>query len=458
MDAAAVVWFRRDLRLGDHPALAASAARARRVVALFVLDDALLRPAGAPRRAFLAGCLRALDHDLGGRLLITRGDPTRVVPRVATEVGATSVHVSADTGPHGRERDTAVERALSGLGVKFVRTGSPYAVTPGRVVNAEGQPYRMFSAFYRAWLGHGWPAPAEVDASDVDWVEPSEVDISRASPEEPAAGGLPPAGERAALRRWHEFLADRIDDYGHDRDRPDRAGTSRLSAHLRWGCVHPRTLLHDLAERPGAGAAAFRAELAWREFFADVLWHRPDVARNNYDRRYDRYQYDSGADAEERFAAWTEGRTGYPLVDAGMRQLLAEGWMHNRVRMVVASFLVKDLHLPWRRGARHFLRHLVDADLASNQMNWQWVAGCGTDAAPYFRVFNPTTQAHRYDPAGDYVRRWVPELRAVPGKQAHTPWLLPGGPPAGYPLPIVDHAEERRVALSRFSALRDASP
>ncbi|SHH00909.1 cryptochrome/photolyase family protein [Streptoalloteichus hindustanus] len=457
MDAA-VLWFRRDLRLGDHPALAAAAERSHRVVALFVLDEVLLRPAGAPRRGFLARCLRALDHDLGGRLLVVRGDPARVVPSVAARVGARSVHVSADTGPYGRERDAAVERALAEAGVEFDRTGSPYAVTPGRVVNAQGEPYQMFSAFYRAWLNRGWREPATSDPSEVDWFDPSEVDVERAAVAEPPADGLPAAGERAALRQWETFLDERIDHYDRDRDRPDLAGTSRLSAALHWGCVHPRTLLHDLAAHSGSGAAAFRAELAWREFFADVLWHRSEVARRNYDRRYDHYQHDTGEDADARFTAWASGRTGYPLIDAGMRQLLAEGWMHNRVRMVVASFLVKDLHLPWWRGARHFLRHLVDADLASNQMNWQWVAGSGTDAAPYFRVFNPTTQAERFDPNGDYVRRWVPELRAVPGKRAHTPWLLPAGPPTGYPPPIVDHAEERRVALGRFSALKAVAP
>jgi deoxyribodipyrimidine photo-lyase len=217
--------------------------------------------------------------------------------------------------------------------------------------------------------------------------------------------------------------------------------------------VHPRTLLADLAEESGEGPETFRSELAWREFHADVLWHQPRTARHNYDRRFDGVEYESGKAADEAFDAWCAGRTGYPVVDAGMRQLLAEGWMHNRVRMVVASFLVKDLHLPWWRGARHFMRHLVDGDLASNQLNWQWVAGCGTDAAPYFRVFNPTAQGTKFDPDGDYVRKYVPELRQVEGKKIHEPWKLPDGPPKGYPAPIVEHTHERQVALERYGAI-----
>jgi deoxyribodipyrimidine photo-lyase len=237
---------------------------------------------------------------------------------------------------------------------------------------------------------------------------------------------------------WERFRDERLPDYKTARDRPDLDATSRLSPYLRWGLLHPRTLLAELDD--SEGAATFRSELAWREFYADVLWHKPDTARQNYDRKFDRMEHDTD---DGRFRAWCEGRTGYPIVDAGMRQLLVEGWMHNRVRMIVASFLVKDLHLPWWWGARHFMRHLVDGDLASNQHGWQWVAGSGTDAAPYFRVFNPTTQGERFDPSGDYVRRYVPELRDVPGKQVHQPHD-----------PIVDHAHERQVALARYGAVK----
>jgi deoxyribodipyrimidine photo-lyase len=432
----AILWFRRDLRLGDHPALLA-AADGGEVLPLFVLDDRLLRPAGEPRRRFLYDCLRALDHDLGGRLHIVHGDPVRVVPELATEIGAGSVHVSADTGPYGRERDERVAKALGDI--DFVRTGSPYAVPPGRVRKPDGQPYRVFTPFRRAWLDHGWRQPAKSGVDSARW-------IKRKGEKIPAGKSELPAGEQAALEAWQDFRDGALADYDTGRDRPDRNGTSMLSAYLRWGCVHPRTLLADL--KPGH--ETFRSELAWREFYADVLWHRPATARENYDRRFDKFKHDTGKTAQRRFEAWCEGRTGYPVVDAGMRQLLAENWMHNRVRMIVASFLVKDLHLPWWWGARHFMRHLIDGDLASNQHNWQWVAGCGTDAAPYFRIFNPTTQGEKFDPSGDYVRRYVPELRGVPGKTVHKLDKLP----EDYPAPVVDHSHERQVSLDRYDAVR----
>lgn len=452
MGETALLWFRRDLRTGDHPGLAAAADRADSVLAMFVLDDALLRPSGPVRRAFLYDCLRALDDQLSGRLLVVRGTPAEVVPAVAESVGARSVHVSADCAPYGRTRDEVVANALAARDVALVRTGSPYAVTPGRVRKQDGGPFRVFGRFYRAWSAHGWPRPAHTGPETARWLDPP-ARLATGIPYEPVPNGvdLPAAGERAALLRWSAFRTGCLVGYATDRDRPDLAGTSRMSAYLRWGCVHPRTLLTGLGR--GAGAQAYRTELAWREFHADVLWHRPQAARHNYDRRFDGVGYDTGGAAEDAFRAWCDGRTGFPFVDAGMRQLLAEGWMHNRVRMVVASFLVKDLHLPWWRGARHFMRRLVDGDLASNQLNWQWVAGSGTDAAPYFRVFNPVTQGTKFDPDGDYVRRYVPELRSVAGKRVHEPWRLPDGPPAGYPLPIVEHAREREVALRRYGAI-----
>ncbi|GDY30144.1 cryptochrome/photolyase family protein [Gandjariella thermophila] len=461
MPLAALLWFRRDLRLGDHPALLAAAERASRVLALFVLDPALLRPAGAPRIAFLFRCLRALREQLGGRLLVVRGNPERVVPAVAAELGAASVHVTADHGPYGRARDDRVARELDRRGVALVRSGSPYAVPPGSVVAQDGRPHRLFTPFYRSWLRHGWPEPYESGPSTVDWLDHGDARDwpgGTRLPDDPDLAGveLPEAGETAALAAWAAFRDHRLAQYHDRRERPDLPGTSRLSAYLRFGCLHPRTVLADLGgwwER-SPSARAFRAELAWREFYADVLWHRPDTARHNADARFDRMTYASGDEATERFAAWCDGRTGYPFVDAGMRQLLAEGWMHNRARMVVASFLTKDLHLPWWWGARHFMRHLVDADLAANQHAWQWVAGSGVDAAPYFRVFNPIRQGERFDPNGDYVRRYVPELRAIPGARVHRPWLFPGGPPGGYPMPIVDHPHERREALRRYSAVK----
>ncbi|WP_138845332.1 cryptochrome/photolyase family protein [Rhodococcus pyridinivorans] len=443
-----IIWFRRDLRLNDLPTLLSATEAADDVLALFVLDDALLRPSGARRRDFLMGCLQALDRDLDGRLLVVQGDPMMLVPQVAAEFDAAAVHISSDHGPYGTRRDRAVAEALGD--VPLVATGSPYAVTPGRVTKPDGTAYKVFSAFRRAWNDHGWHTPAATGPDTADWVDPSGCSTRVPIPE---AGDepTPPLGEAAALERWREFLDDGLERYATDRDRPAYDGTSGLSPYLKFGCIHPRTLLHDMRNRSDEGAVTFRSELAWRDFYADVLFQRPETARTNYNSDFDAITYDSGPDADALFAAWCEGRTGFPIVDAGMRQLLAEGVMHNRVRMIVASFLTKDLHLPWWRGARHFMKHLVDGDLASNQHNWQWTAGSGTDAAPYFRVFNPTRQGEKFDPTGEYVRRWVPELRSTDGARVHS---LPDGPPDGYPEPVVDHAHERRVALDRYERIR----
>jgi deoxyribodipyrimidine photo-lyase len=448
----AVLWFRRDLRLGDHPALLAArdAVDGGTVLPLFVLDDALRGPSGPARLAFLYRCLRELDGALDGRLVVARGRPEDVVPRIAAEVGAGSVHVSADFGPYGRDRDTRVERALAD--VELVRTGSPYAVAPGRVRKDDGDPYRVFTPFSRAWQSHGWRPPAASADAEIRWAGGVDHGGIPADPDLPSGLDLPDAGEAAALRRWHDFRDNHLNDYGADRDRPDHAGTSRLSPHLKWGTIHPRTLLHDIARRTGDGAQRYRAEIAWREFYADVLWHQPGSARACLQERFTAMRLDTGTAADDRFAKWAGGHTGFPIVDAGMRQLRAEAWMHNRVRMIVASFLVKDLHLDWTLGAREFLHRLVDGDLASNNHGWQWVAGCGTDAAPYFRVFNPVLQGRKFDPDGEYVRRYVPELRGIGGAAVHEPWKL-SRPPAHYPDRIVDHHAERTEALARYAEL-----
>lgn len=450
MSAPTIVWFRRDLRLTDHPALCDAVAAAEQIVPVFVLDPALLNPAGAPRVAFLVGCLQALDADLGGTLVIRTGDPADVLPGLAREVSATGVHITADFNPYGRARDERVQRALGD--VPLHRTGSPYAVTPGRVRKADGEPYRVYTPFYRAWSEHGYPTPP-ARPEDIRAVAGLRSDPL---PEPPELGAteLPQPGEAAALRRWSEFRDEQLRSYADDRNRPDLPSTSRLSPYLRWGCLHPRTPLRDLRGRTGKGAEVFRKELAWREFYADVLFHQPASAREHLQPTYAKMRFDSGADAATRLQAWKCGRTGYPIVDAGMRQLQAEAWMHNRVRMIVASFLVKDLHIGWKEGARHFMRHLVDGDLASNQHGWQWVAGSGTDAAPFFRVFNPVKQGHNFDPAGDYVRRYVPELRAIVGPAVHTPWEL-DDPPADYPERIVEHDAERKEALERYQEIKD---
>lgn len=454
-DETALVWFRRDLRVHDQPMFTAAAARARRALGVFVLDPRLLGPAGQARRTFLSRSLHDLDESLGGRLLVVRGDPVEVVPELARAVGAGSVHVAADFGPYGRERDEAVEKALAQRDVGFVRTGSPYAVAPGHITKPDGEPYQVYTPFSREWGKRDKGAPADTDASTVAWIDPSDADGGPRAvsipDDDPPGAELPPAGERVARDRWEAFVDEHLCHYDDLRNRPDRPATSRMSVYLKYGVVHPRTLLADLGG-PGQGPTSFRNELCFRDFYAAVLWFFPRSARENFDPKFDRMPMDTGASADERFRAWQEGHTGFPAIDAAMRQLRGEAWMHNRMRMAVASFLVKDLHLPWWWGARHFMALLVDGDLPSNQHGWQWAAGSGTDAAPYFRVFNPVTQGERYDPQGDYVRRWVDELAGVPGKKVHQPWTL-DEPPASYPAPIVDHKTERQEALDRFNRL-----
>jgi deoxyribodipyrimidine photo-lyase len=444
-----VLWFRRDLRTHDHPALVRAVAEAAggTVLPLYVVVPGPWQRLGDPARAHVARSLAALREDLGC-LHVRTGDPAEVLAGLARELGPLTVHVTEAHTPRGRDRDARVADALAPLGSALVATGSNYAVPPGTVSKPDGTAYRVFTPFHRAWLAAGWPAPTP---------RPTHLPLldlpGEALPTAPDVPGtsLPAAGEEAALARWEEFRAGGLADYGALRDRADLPATSRLSIPLRWGEIHPRTLLAGLdPERD----RRFVAELGWREFYADVLFHNPDSLTSNLNPDYDRMVHDSGREAEELFALWTEGRTGYPFVDAGMRQLRAEGWMHNRVRMVTASFLVKDLHLPWWWGEREFMRWLVDGDPASNAHGWQWVAGSGTDAAPYFRVFNPVLQGLKFDPDGAYVRRYVPELAHLEGAAAHQPWTVLDGHAHGYPEPVVDHAEERDEALRRYDAIR----
>jgi deoxyribodipyrimidine photo-lyase len=440
-----IAWFRRDLRLGDNPALEQAAA-AGSVVGAFVADPVLLGPAGGHRVGFLRGSVDHLRDRTGGGLVVRAGRPADVLASLAAEVGATSVVAAADSGPYGRRRDEAVAARLEADGIPLHLVGSPYAVAPGTLRTQAGSPYAVFTPFFRAWLAAGWPRPAAEPT--VDWI--TGVPSSDLPASGPAPAAFPP-GEAAAWDRLEAFL-DRVAGYAEDRNRPDLDHTSRLSPYLRFGCIHPRQVLDRLGDR--RGEAAYRRELCWRDFYADVLHHRPATAREALQSRMAALPVDDGPTADTRFEAWAAGRTGYPLVDAGMRQLIAEGWMHNRVRMLVASFLVKDLHLPWQRGARHFMQHLVDGDLASNSHGWQWTAGTGTDPSPFHRVFNPTVQAERFDPEGTYIRRWVPELGALGPPEVHQPWTASGGPPGGYPAPIVDHAEERAAALDRLRVVQ----
>jgi deoxyribodipyrimidine photo-lyase len=446
--ALSVMWFRRDLRTADHPALLAALAAGDGTVPLFVLDDALLQPAGNPRLAFLFACLEQLDEALGGNLVIRRGEPQRVILDIAREVEAAQVFCTEDFGPYGRERDDRVEAALARHDIAFERVDSNYAVEPGAVRKRDGSPFQVFTPYLRSWHQHGWGTPQAAPRS------PKYITLGSdrvpETPDVPAA--LPPAGEKAARRRLNAFLETRVDGYKDHRDEPAAGATSRLSPYFKWGCLHPRQALEKLG--PGAGPATFRTELCWRDFYADVLFHRPDTIAVSYQPKMAAMEVDHGKATEALFEAWAQGRTGYPIVDAGMRQLLGEAWMHNRVRMIVASFLVKDLHLDWTRGADHFMNLLVDGDMASNTHGWQWVAGTGTDASPFFRVFNPVTQGKKFDKQGAYIRKWVPELRELEDQYVHEPWKRPGGVPEGYVEPIVDHDEERKEALRRYAALR----
>ena len=446
-----IMWFRRDLRLRDNPALR-EAAGAGPVLGLFVLDQALWDNAGPARRAWLAANLRSLDDSMDGRLCIRIGSAPSVVPQVLGEVDAGQLHVTRDFTPYGHKRDHAVVDALPD-GVEGIATGTPYAVAPGTIKNGSGDPYKVFTPYSRAWRAHGWDDPVRAPGK-IDWVS-AEGDkrvgkmLDKALQDAP--DGMPKPGEDAARQRFEKFLERDLDEYDDQRDDPGADRTSRMSPYLKLGVIHPRQLLAQTAGSRAKGPRTFETELAWRDFYADVLHHNPRSAWEDL-RPLPGMKYDDHEDAIE---AWKSGHTGFPIVDAGMRQLLSEGWMHNRVRMITASFLTKDLHVWWPVGARHFLDHLVDGDLASNNHGWQWVAGTGTDAAPYFRVFNPITQGLKFDKQGDYVRRWIPELAHLSGKSAHEPWDAEDGYAHDYPKRIIDHAAERKVALDRYQSGRD---
>jgi len=444
----ALLWYRRDLRVDDLPALSAAVAQDREVLCCFVLDPRLEASSGQRRLQFLGDCLRQLREAFAGRLLVTRGLPQERIPQIAAEISAAEVHVSGDFSPFGRRRDEQVQAALGGI--PLVATGSPYLVSPGRVVKGDGTPYRVFTPYFRRWREHGWRRPALSRPDSAHWIDPSDLSSTIANEVEiPDFGGQVeiPAGETVALDHWKAFVASGLDRYEQDRDLLGRNGGSRMSAYLKFGTIHPRTMAADL-DTYSPGSAAYLRQLAFRDFYAAVLHHWPRSAWQNWNREFDSIQTDTDAQAQQLFERWKAGTTGFPIVDAGMRELRATGFMHNRVRMIAASFLVKDLHLPWQWGARWFLDQLIDGDLSNNQHGWQWCAGTGTDAAPYFRVFNPTLQGRKFDPDGAYVRRWVPELAGV--ADAH---LLRQGHPPGYPEPIVDHQHERAEALRRYQRI-----
>ena len=441
-----VLWFRRDLRLSDNEALCAAAALGE-VVPLFVLDPRFLETSGAPRLAFLFRNLRALNESMGGALVVRTGNPEQVVAQVCSEAGAERVVCAKDFAPYGMQRDEHVAASLAKNGITLQQVGSPYAVEPGVVRKGDGTPYAVFTPFSKIWMQHGWPAPFAKPS--VKWSGAPGIASESIPQDPPCDANLPEAGEDAAWKVWENFRDTALDLYNETRNNPDILGTSKLSPYLRFGVIHSRSLLAELNETKAH--AVFRSELGWREFYADVLFHQPRTVRENLQRKMDSIVVDTDERAHQRFALWCEGKTGYPIVDAGMKQLLATGWMHNRVRMIVASFLVKDLHLPWQWGAKYFMKHLVDGDIASNQHGWQWTAGTGTDASPYFRIFNPISQGEKFDPNGTYVRAWIPELADTPNDVVHAPWLA--GLLNPYVEPIVDHAQERQESLIRYKQL-----
>lgn len=442
------MWFRRDLRLEDNPALVAAnkASQSGKVTPLFVLDPMFLTRSGAPRLAFLFRSLRDLNDQMSGSLVVRIGDPVEVVAQVAKEVGATEIFAAKDFAPYGKKRDALVAQALENIGAKLNHVGSPYAVDPGTVRKADNTPYAVFTPFSKIWLAHGWPAPT--GKARITWHGAPDV-MTQEIPADPVlTAKIADVGSKAAWKRWEYFAKTGLNKYKDERNNPDRDGCSKMSVYLRFGTIHPRQLLDELSSNQNHDV--YRSELCWREFYGDVLFHQPHTTWKNLQPKMDSIQVDTDEHAEKKFAQWCAGNTGYPIVDAGMRQMLATGWMHNRVRMVAASFLVKDLHLPWQWGAKFFMKHLVDGDIASNNHGWQWTAGTGTDAAPYFRVFNPVLQGERFDPDGNFVREWIPELSDVPKKFIHSPWLAQSGLFGNYVAPMVDHSQERDEALSRY--------
>ncbi|WP_296633120.1 deoxyribodipyrimidine photo-lyase [Rhodoluna sp.] len=451
---ARVFWFRRDLRLQDNVALNSAIVAAKQdgdavVVPFYGVEIEDFNKLSGIRQWSLIASLDALGASVDRKLTIQHGDLAQSLITVAKAAGASTVHATRAFDPSGVSEQNRVGLALKAAGIHMQLDDSYYAVPPGTIAKGDGTPYKVYTPFFRAWFENGWQSPVQLEPG-VKWVEPV------ACHGRPIATKSAPfrvrAGEDFALRTFERFKSRALFNYDELRNRADLSGTSHLSHALAFGEIHPRTILQDLAD--SGGHNVFRKEIAWREFYADVLWQNPDSLTEYYEPKFARMRYDTGATAEAKLAAWQQGKTGFPMVDAGMRQLLADGWMHNRVRMIVASFLVKDLHLEWQQGAAWFEEHLSDFDPASNAHGWQWTAGSGTDASPYYRVFNPVLQGYKFDPDGNYVRKYVPELAHIAGKDVHEPWNLIDGLAHGYPAPIVDHKTERDEALRRLDELK----
>ena len=458
----AIVWFRQDLRLSDNPALAHAAGLGCPLICLYVLDEET--PGhwkwGGAARWWLHHSLTALDKNLrrfeGGRLVLRRGCADKILPTLVEETGARSVTWNRGYEPFAVARDAALKRNLAQSGIAVESFNAGLLFEPWEIATKEGKPFRVFTPFWNALNGKSEPAkprPAPGDMRFQQGVHSDDLSSWALLPGKPdwAKDFDWVAGESAAQRTLSSFL-NGIAGYAGARDIPGLESTSRLSPHLNWGEIGPRQVWHAVRSHPqshGNGAQTFLKELGWREFCAQLLFHNPGLPDKPLDKRFENFAWRR---SEREFQAWARGQTGIPIVDAGMRQLWRTGWMHNRVRMIAASFLIKHLGIHWKHGEEWFWDTLVDAGLASNAANWQWVAGSGADAAPFFRIFNPVLQGEKFDPAGYYVRRFVPELKGVPDKYIHRPWDAPASP-KNYPKPIVDLAEGRDRALKAFKAL-----
>jgi len=483
--ARALVWFRRDLRVADHPALAAALREAGAVWCVFVLDKTILRdlPRGDRRVAFIRHSLADLDERIaalsGGRarLIVRHADAADEIPRLAAQLDVQALYFHRDDEPAARARDARVYERLRADG-RAMRGFKDHVIFERKeILTGGGTPYGVFTPYKNAWLKalHARPQILGDCGSDVDGNAlaapppglrrdgPAVPDLQdfgfAASPPAPHDDpGLRP-GVQGGEALLDEFL-DRIDDYDATRDFPARPGPSHLGIHLRFGTLSLRRLAGIAAQRiegGSRGAQTWLSELIWRDFYQQVLFHHPHVVDHAYRADCDAIRWEQGAQADAQFAAWCEGRTGYPLVDAGMRQLNATGYMHNRLRMITASFLTKDLGVSWQRGEAYFARHLNDYELASNNGGWQWAASTGCDAQPWFRIFNPVTQSERFDPQGAFIRRWVPELAGLDGKAIHAPWKAKAAE-RDYPPPIVDHEVAREKTLARFGSRGSGSP
>jgi deoxyribodipyrimidine photo-lyase len=387
---------------------------------------------------------------MSNSLVVLEGLSANALANYSKQHDIDFVHATESFDPNGILEQQQVAKALETIGKKLVLEGSNYAVTPGKVVKpTDGSAYRVYTPFYKAWFEIGWTQPFTLPTK-MSWAQGTKTKVP--TPTRLAQFKVR-AGEAFALETFDRFKKRALFDYSDNRNRADLSGTSKLSHALAHGEIHPRTLLADLRDTPGHNV--FRKEIAWREFYADVLFRNPHTLTDYYVPRFSQMKYDSGKNAKEKFERWKAGTTGFPMVDAGMRQLLAEGWMHNRVRMIVASFLVKDLHLEWQTGAEWFEHCLSDFDPASNSHGWQWTAGCGTDASPYYRVFNPILQGYKFDPEGNYVRKYIPELSHLQGSEVHEPWLLVDGLINGYPEPMLDHSKERDESLRRLEEIKE---